>query len=260
MHHHQHQPKKEFKKEPDFLASDQQHTMTHGVFGDQTNHLLRMIAQKGPLSPEQLGMTQVAPSNSENFLSNPEVARALSNPEIVRAFSNPEVVKAFAFSPPKRTPAPASTPISNPPPTTTVSQTAQTTQVSQPPQTPVVTRGPDIANSPAVPPELSKLPSGFSIFPVVPTTMTAGNGQVVAQEQGQVCVSAPANSYYQAGPSYVASMAPHRAELTTIPMAWTGWPMTTMQPVNMRSPAKIEPAETKHWEPAAAAYFRSPFS
>ena len=88
----------------------------------------------------------------------------------------------------------------------------------------------------------------------------SSTGQVVAQEQGQVCVSAPANSYYQAGPSYVASMAPHRPELTTIPMAWTGWPMTTMQPVNMRSPAKLEPAEAKHWEPAAAAYFRSPFS
>jgi len=251
IQHHHHQPKKEFKKEPEFISPDQQHSMPHGVFGEQTNHLLRMIAQKGPLTPEQLGMPQGAPpSNPEqHFLSNPEVARALSNPEIVRAFSNPEVVKAFAFSPPKRGPG------SNPtPPAVT-----QAPPTPQPSQAPVVTRGPDIANSSAVPPELSKLPSGFSIFPVVPTT-GAGGGQVVPQDQGQVCASNPANSYYQAGPSYVASMAPHRAELTTIPMAWTGWPMTTMQPVNMRSPAKLEPTEGKHWEPSAAAYFRSPFS
>merc|ERR1719228_656148 len=210
-------------------------------------------------------MGQAPPTQAENLLSNPEVARALSNPEIVRAFSNPEVVKAFAFSPPKRAPASGGTP-----PASTQAPPAQGQPPAQPSQAaaqppvatqagPVVTRGPDIANSPAVPPELSKLPSGFSIFPVVPTTM-ATSGQVVGQEQGQVCVSAPANSYYQAGPSYVASMAPHRAELTTIPMAWTGWPMTTMQPVNMRSPAKLEPTESKHWEPAAAAYFRSPFS
>lgn len=258
MHHQQHQPKKEFKKEPEFITPDAQHTMTHGVFGDQTNHLLRMIAQKGPLSPEQLGMTQAAPAaSSENFLSNPEVARALSNPEIVRAFSNPEVVKAFAFSPPKRTPP---TPSSNSTATTPSVSQAPTAGTPAPPpvsQTPpVVTRGPDIANSPAVPPELSKLPSGFSIFPVV----TNQGGQVVPnQEQagssGQVC-SMASNSYYQAGPSYT-----HRPELATIPMAWTGWPMTTMQPVNMRSPAKIEPADTKHWDPPpAAAYFRSPFS
>jgi len=248
LQHHQHQPKKEFKKEPEFSLSDQQ-SMPHGVFGDQTNHLLRMIAQKGPLSPEQLGMAQQAQPNAEqHFLSNPEVARALSNPDIVRAFSNPEVVKAFAFSPPKRGSGSAPTP-----PATQAPPTSQASQA------PVVTRGPDIANSPAVPPELSKLPSGFSIFPVVPNA-GAGGGQVVTQDQSQVCVSNPANSYYQAGPSYVASMAPHRAELTTIPMAWTGWPMTTMQPVNMRSPAKLEPTEAKHWEPAAAAYFRSPFS
>ena len=114
-----HQPKKEFKKEPEFNAgkvvgllidSHQKfedvdfldpHTaaMTHGVFGDQTNQLLRMIAQKGPLSPEQLGMGQTAPTTEQVF-ANPEVARALSNPDIVRAFSNPEVVKAFALSPP----------------------------------------------------------------------------------------------------------------------------------------------------------------
>jgi len=267
VHHMQqhHQPKKEFKKEPEFISSDQPQALPHGVFGEQTNQLLRMIAQKGPLTPEQLGMGQAPPTQAENLLSNPEVARALSNPEIVRAFSNPEVVKAFAFSPPKRAPASGGTP-----PASTQAPPAQAQPPPQPSQAaaqppvatqagPVVTRGPDIANSPAVPPELSKLPSGFSIFPVVPTTMSS-TGQVVGQEQGQVCVSAPANSYYQAGPSYVASMAPHRPELTTIPMAWTGWPMTTMQPVNMRSPAKLEPAEAKHWEPAAAAYFRSPFS
>merc|ERR1719209_1203356 len=157
MHHH-HQPKKEFKKEPEFISSDQPQAMPHGVFGDQTNQLLRMIAQKGPLTPEQLGMTQAPPAQAETLLSNPEVARALSNPEIVRAFSNPEVVKAFAFSPPKRNSGSGG---SNPtPPAVTQAPPAQTQtpQVSQaatsqtPVATqaaPVVTRGPDIANSPA---------------------------------------------------------------------------------------------------------------
>merc|ERR1712018_887243 len=91
------QPKKiEFKKEPDFNAdySDPQ-AMSHGVFGDQTSQLLR-IAQKGPLSPEQLGMSAPTPTEQAVF-SNPEVAKALSNPDIVRAFSNPDVVKAFAL-------------------------------------------------------------------------------------------------------------------------------------------------------------------
>merc|ERR1719330_969542 len=81
--------------------------MSHGVFGDQANHLLRMIATKGPISPDQLGPGAPAPPAAEpvvtqQVFSNPEVARALSNPEIVRAFSNPDVVKAFALSPPKK--------------------------------------------------------------------------------------------------------------------------------------------------------------
>jgi len=248
------QPKKiEFKKEPDFNAeySDPQ-AMSHGVFGDQTSQLLRMIAQKGPLSPEQLGMSTPTPTEQAVF-SNPEVAKALSNPEIVRAFSNPDVVKAFALSPPKK---------SATSPGGTLGQATLTTvtHVSQSQSNPAVTRGPDIANSPSVPPELSKLPSGFSIFPVVPST-GAGQGQVTGgQDQSavpQACVSNNGNTYYQAGPSYVT---PHRAELTTIPMAaWPGWHVTAAgQPVNMRSPAKVEPADSKHWEPAAA-YFRAPF-
>ena len=263
-----HQPKKEFKKEPEFNAGkvvaplidsyqkfedvdflDPHTTMTHGVFGDQTNQLLRMIAQKGPLSPEQLGMGQTAPT--EQVFANPEVARALSNPDIVRAFSNPEVVKAFALSPPKKS--------ATSPGGSSISQATLTTVQAA---VPAVTRGPDIANSPSVPPELSKLPSGFSIFPVV---ASSGSGQVVAgtsQETvpggGQVCVSNNGNTYYQAAPSYVAAASvPHRAELTTIPMAaWPGWHMTA-QPVNMRSPAKVEPGDSKYWEPTTA-YFRAP--
>jgi len=249
------QPKKEFKKEPEFNAdvdfldpNPQTSQMTHGVFGDQTNQLLRMIAQKGPLSPEQLGMGHPAPPTEQVF-SNPEVARALSNPDIVRAFSNPDVVKAFALSPPKKS--------ATSPGGSSISQATLTTVQAAAPS---VTRGPDIANSPSVPPELSKLPSGFSIFPVVPST---GGSQVVTgttQETvpgGQVCVSNNGNTYYQAAPSYVAASVPHRAELTTIPMAWPGWHMTAAQPVNMRSPAKVEPADSKYWEPTAA-YFRAP--
>ena len=84
------QPKKEFKKEPEFNAgkvglippnsslsdfvsdvdfldpNPQTSQMTHGVFGDQTNQLLRMIAQKGPLSPEQLGMGHPAPPTEQS--------------------------------------------------------------------------------------------------------------------------------------------------------------------------------------------------
>ena len=267
-----HQPKKEFKKEPEFNAGKvggllidyypkfkdvdfldaHSSSMPHGVFGDQTNQLLRMIAQKGPISPDQLGMAQAPPA--EQVFANPEVARALSNPDIVRAFSNPEVVKAFALSPPKKS--------ATSPGGSSLSQATLTTV--QAAALPAVTRGPDIANSPSVPPELSKLPSGFSIFPVV---ASSGSGQVVAgtsQETavvpggGQVCVSNNGNTYYQAAPSYVAAAGvPHRAELTTIPMAaWPGWHMTA-QPVNMRSPAKVEPGDSKYWEPTTA-YFRAP--
>lgn len=229
--------------------------MTHGVFGDQTNQLLRMIAQKGPLSPQELGIPQ-APTPTpvdQTVFSNPEVARALSNPEIVRAFSNPDVVKAFALSPPKKSSASPGGSLSQ--------ATLTTVQVSQ--AYPSVTRGPDIANSSSVPPELSKLPSGFSIFPVVASSGQSGQtspGQ--DQSSGQtVCASNNGNSYYQAGPSYASS---HRAELTTIPMAaWPGaaaWHVTASgQPVNMRSPAKAEPTDTKHWTEPTTTYFRAPF-
>merc|ERR1719422_3009332 len=176
-----------------------------------------MIAQKGPLSPEQLGLPQT-PIPTEQVFNNPEVARALSNPEIVRAFQNPEIVKAFALSPPKKSATSPGGTLSQAT-LTTVQVSSQSTNSGAP----AVTRGPDIANSPSVPPELSKLPSGFSIFPVVPST---GGSQVVTgttQETvpgGQVCVSNNGNTYYQAAPSYVAASVPHRAELTTIPMAW----------------------------------------
>merc|ERR1719325_347531 len=138
--------------------------MTHGVFGNTPPaDLLRMVALKGPLSPAELGM--------------PHQEQVFNNPEVARALSNPDVVKAFALSPPKK---------SGVSPGGSLSHATLTTVP--------VTRGPDIANSPSVPPELSKLPSGFSIFPVVPSSMSS-TGQVVGQEQGQVCVSAPANSY-----------------------------------------------------------------
>lgn len=245
------QPKKiEFKKEPEFNTeySETGHTMTHGVFGN-TDHLLRMIAQKGPLSPAELGMPQ-----QEQVFNNPEVARALSNPDVIKAFQNPDVVKAFALSPPKKS---ATSPGGS------LSHATLTTVPAT--QAPAVTRGPDIANSPSVPPELSKLPSGFSIFPVVPSSGT-GQVQVTQTEQqaaGQVyTVTNP--GYQQTQASYVtqAPGAAHRTELTTIPMA--AWPGTWVQPVNMRSPAKLEPGTeagaAKHWESAtAAAYFRAPF-
>ena len=166
--------------------------MSHGVFGDQANHLLRMIATKGPISPDQLGPGAPAPPAAEpvvtqQVFSNPEVARALSNPEIVRAFSNPDVVKAFALSPPKKSAtSPGGTHLSQ-----ATLTTVQVSQAGGAAAAPAVTRGPDIANSPSVPPELSKLPSGFSIFPVVPSSGAAAV-QAPAQDQGQVMVGTPA--------------------------------------------------------------------
>lgn len=241
------QPKKiEFKKEPEFNTeySETGHTMTHGVFGN-TDHLLRMIAQKGPLSPAELGMPQ-----QEQVFNNPEVARALSNPDVIKAFQNPDVVKAFALSPPKKSATSPGGSLSH--------VTLTTVPATQTPP-PVTQRGPDIANSPSVPPELSKLPSTFSIFPVVPSS---GAGQVQVTQPEQVyAVTNP--GYQQTQASYVTQTpgAAHRTELTTIPMA--AWPGTWVQPV-MRSPAKLEPGTEagapKHWESAtAAAYFRAPF-
>ena len=48
-----------------------------------------MITQKGPLSPDQLGMAQAQAYNLQ--AQNLEVRAALANPDVVRAFSNPEV-------------------------------------------------------------------------------------------------------------------------------------------------------------------------
>jgi len=104
-----------------------------------------------------------------------------------------------------------------------------------------------------VPPELSKLPPGFSIFPVVPAAMAAGQEKGGHQEQGGPQVVA---GYYQPGnpqPPHPAHLKP--GEIATIPMTWAGWPM---QSVNIRSPAKLEPGDTKHWEPSS--YFRTTFS
>ena len=236
--------------------------MSHGVFGDQTTHLLKMIAQKGPLSPQELGLPQSstpAPPVDQTVFSNPEVARALSNPEIVRAFSNPDVVKAFALSPPKK---------SATSPGTGLCQPASLTTVQPVTSSGAVTRGPDIANSSSVPPELSKLPSGFSIFPVVASSGAGvsssghGSGEQVCVTNNYTTTTASNNYSYQSpAPSYTT---PHRPELTTIPMAaWPGaWHVTAAagQPVNMRSPAKPEPSESKQWsEPSPASYFRAPF-
>ena len=116
---------------------------------------------------------------------------------------------------------------------------------------------PPTSSAASVPPELSKLPPGFSIFPVVPAAAMAVGQQEKGggghQEQGGPQVVAA--GYYQANPQ-----APHPAhlkpgEITTIPMTWAGWPM---QSVNIRSPAKLEPGDTKHWEPSS--YFRTTFS
>jgi len=223
--------KMEFKKEPD---NDMQ-MGGHVVFGDQTTQLLNMIAKKGPLSPEQLG---IVPSQAQpdHLFTNPEVAKALANPDVRRAFSNPDVVKAFAItSPPKKNttltePMTTSAPMAN---------VVQTTQV-------MTSRGVDITCTSAVHPELTKLPPGFSIFPIDKNPqMTVDQSQTVAAVPG---------GYYQTNQGHVSHIK--HGELTTIPMSWS-WPV---QGVNIRSsPAKLEPSEGKHWD-SAAAYFRTSFS
>jgi hypothetical protein len=199
-----------------------------------------MIAKKGPLAPEQLGMC--GPNPPESMLANPEVAKALSNPDVVRAFSNPDVVKAFALgSPPKR---------AGGPPTTSASASIQMQHVP-------------VSSAASVPPELSKLPPGFSIFPVVPAAAAAAAAAAGQEkghpmggtEQAQVVAAVPAGYYQAANPqaAHAAHLKP--GDIATIPMTWAGWPM---QSVNIRSPAKLEPADTKHWEPTS--YFRTTFS
>merc|ERR1719336_1610668 len=211
-------PKKEpIKQEPDFNMPETH----HGVFG-QTSELLKMITQtKAPLSPQQ--------------------AQAYAQAQVAA-----QGALAAFVSPPK---AVKTSGAEGQPPATSHQSVSL-------PSTTTVSRGPDIANSPAMPPELSKLPSTFSIFPV----MQGGSvvqGAVVPVEQVQT-----SNGYYQAPGGYVATtMAAHRpGELTTLPMSWpttlpTGWQMAMpMQPgmVMSRSPAKVE-------DPAAA-YFRTNFS
>ena len=200
-----------------------------------------MIAKKGPLAPEQLGMGGTNPP--ESMLANPEVAKALANPDVVRAFSNPDVVKAFALgSPPKRA-------MLHPP---TTSSSAGSVQMQHVPVS---------SAAASVPPELSKLPPGFSIFPVVPAAAAAAAAaagqekghQISGAEQAQVVAAVPAG-YYQANPqAHPAHLKP--GDIATIPMTWAGWPM---QSVNIRSPAKLEPGDSKHWEPTT--YFRTTFS
>lgn len=239
--------RKEFKKEPGTEPSDPLSMPSHGVFGDQNPvHLLNMIARKGPLTPEQLGM-HVPPPNPDIF-THPDVKQALANPDVVRAFQNPQIVKAFALSSPQKRPQ-----FSQPPPATAGPHPPPAPPISQPQP---VSRGPDLANTANVPPELSKLPPGFSIFPVVPSSaadktqpaavvqMNGGGGE----QQQAAAVPGPGSNYYQAaGPSHL----PHKPGEITLPMSWAGWPMQGVR----GSPAKIEPDSGY-----AAAYFRSPFS
>lgn len=203
------------------------------MFGTQTTDLLKLITQKGQLSPQ----AQQAYVQAQAAATTNDVRVALTNPELVRAFGNSEVVKAFT-SPPKRS-VPASS----------AEELAAATVL------PGVTRGPDIANSPAMPAELSKLPPTFSIFPVVQGG-TVVQANVVPAEQVQTT-----NGYYQTPSGYVTTTmtAPRAGELTTLPMSWpTGWHMSAMQPgmVMARSPAKAEPSDGF----PAGTYFRAPFS
>jgi len=237
--------KMEFKKEPD---NDMQ-MGSHGVFGDQTTQtttLLNMIAKRGPLSPEQLGLVTTQAANSEHIFTNPEVAKAFANPEVRRAFSNPEVVKAFAItSPPKK--STTATNVSEPaaPAATTATTMANVVHTTQA----MTSRGVDITCTPAVHPELTKMPSGFTIFPIQDKNPQMG------VDQSQMVATIP-GGYYQTNQGLVSHPHLKPGELATIPMGWS-WPQT----VNIRSsPAKLEPTDGKHWEPSTAAYFKTPFS
>ncbi len=81
--------------------------------------------------------------------------------------------------------------------------------------------------------------------------------QIAVDQNGQIAV-ATGTGYYQTQQAHVATHAPTHTikagELTTIPVTAWGWP------VNIRSsPAKLEPADGKHWE-TPTTYFRTTFS
>ena len=71
-------------------------------------------------------------------------------------------------------------------------------------------------------------------------------------------MAAAGTGYYQTQQAHVATHTAHThaikpGELTTIPVTAWSWP------VNIRSsPAKLEPAEGKHWE-NPTTYFRTTF-
>lgn len=221
----------------------------HGVFGDQTPNLLNVIARKGPLSPDQLGI------------------RATQH---VKAIANASGVQKRAYAKKGQQQQQQ------------VQQQHQQLQLHQQhqqhdvtsivstgaqalhaiPQAQIVQAQPgqgarsvDISFAPAnVHPEMSKMPAGFSIFQVQDNKAPQ---QIAVDQNGQVVVTGA--GYYQTQQGHVATHVTQAhtikpGELTTIPVTAWGWP------ANIRSsPAKLEPAEGKHWE-NPTTYFRTTFS
>lgn len=225
----------------------------HGVFGDQTPNLLNVIARKGPLSPDQLGIraTQhvkaIANASGVKRTYTAKKGQQQQQLQLQQQQQQLQQQQQIQLHQQHQQHEVASL----------VTSGAQTVQI---PQAQIVQaqqgqRAVDISFAPAnVHPEMSKMPAGFSIFQV----QDKAPQQIAVDQNGQVQLAA-GTGYYQTQQGHVAThaTAAHTlkpGELTTIPVTAWGWP------VNIRSsPAKLEPTEGKHWE-NNTTYFRTTFS
>jgi len=238
------------KKEP---GHQEQIIENHGVFGDQTPNLLNVIARKGPLSPDQLGIRATqhvkAIANASGVKRTYTTKKGHQHQQQQQQQQVQQQIQLHQQQQQQQQHEVASL-------VTTGAQTVHINQ-AQIVQAQQGQRAVDISFAPTnVHPEMSKMPAGFSIFQVQDKQ---GPQQIAVDQNGQIQL-APGTQYYQTNQGIVATHAPAAHTLkpgeltTTIPSTAWGWP------VNIRSsPAKLEPTEGKHWE-NNTTYFRTTFS
>jgi len=218
----------------------------HGVFGDQTPNLLNVIARKGPLSPDQLGIRATQHVKAIASASGVQKRTYTTKKGNQQQLQQQQQQQQHQLQQHEVTSI-----------VTTGGQTLHTIPQAQIVQAqPNQARAVDISFAPAnVHPEMSKMPAGFSIFQVQDNKAPQ---QIAVDQNGQIAVATGAG-YYQTQQAHVATHAPTHTikagDLTTIPVTAWGWP------VNIRSsPAKLEPADGKHWGETPTTYFRTTFS
>jgi len=237
------------KKEP---GHQEQIIENHGVFGDQTPNLLNVIARKGPLSPDQLGIRATqhvkAIANASGVKRTYTTKKGHQHQQQQQQQQVQQQIQLHQQQQQQQHEV-----------ASLVTTGAQTVHINQAQivQAQQGQRAVDISFAPTnVHPEMSKMPAGFSIFQVQDKQ---GPQQIAVDQNGQIQL-APGTQYYQTNQGIVATHAPAAHTLkpgeltTTIPSTAWGWP------VNIRSsPAKLEPTEGKHWE-NNTTYFRTTFS